>query len=275
MGIGVRATARLWVGVAAAAMMVAGCGGAPPAADAPSGSPWTSGGPGTVSPSARSAADDLAGFFSAVEVTDRDLRAAADAVNAGIGADTVTFTRSTIDAIGRAEPSAVAEAIPAGLPPVVERAVLLVYSDLVSRYASLSGGSCVYEGTRPRSELDPRCFTQGHTAAVRMSGDVAAARSAAESAPPVVAPAPDTRAAVEVRIREALIDVANRGCDSAGGYLATELIAVRWSAEPSALPDTPEMEPLSGEVVVEGGAGTGFWADYSPGSGWTVRLNAC
>ena len=117
----------------------------------------------------RSAADDLVAFFDAVETTDRDLKAAADAVNGSIGVDAVTIEQSTIDAVDRAEPAAVAAAIPAGLEPAVEQAVLLVYSDLVSRFAALRQGSCLY--TQPRSELDPLCFSQGHAAAARMPGD--------------------------------------------------------------------------------------------------------
>ena len=119
--------------------------------------------------------------------TDRDLKAAADAVNGSIGVDAVSIEQSTIDAVDRAEPAAVAAAIPAGLEPSVEQAVLLVYSDLVSRFAALRQGSCLY--TQPRSELDPLCFSQGHAAAARMPGDVDVARAAAETSPPMVEPA--------------------------------------------------------------------------------------
>ncbi len=225
-------------------------------------------------PQGRSAADDLVAFFDAVETTDRDLRAAADAVNGSIGVDTVTFEQSTIDAVDRAEPAAVAAAFPAGLEPAVEQAVLLVYSDLVSRFASLRQGSCLYLGTRPRSELEPSCFSQGHAAAERMPGDVRAARAAAEDSPPVVAPAPDSRAAAEVLLRIALIDGANRGCDSGGGFIATRPISVQWYTNPPVNPDTPEIPPLDGEV---GGLGVsaGFWATYATDTGWTVQLNAC
>jgi len=221
-----------------------------------------------------SAADDLVAFFDAVETADRNLKVAADAVNGSIGIDTITVEQSTIDAVDRAEPAAVAAAIPAGLQPAVERAVLLVYSDLVSRFAALRQSSCLVGGTRPRSELDPLCFSQGHAAAKRMPGDVDAARATAGASPRVVVPAPDTRAAAEVRIRVALIDGTNRGCDSGGGFIATEPISIRWYANPSVNPDTPEIPPLDGEVSGAGG-GVGFWATYAPRTGWTVQLNAC
>ena len=78
---------------------------------------------GELEPAGPDAAGDLVAFFAAVEVTDRDLRVAADAVNGSIGVDTVTFEQSTIDAIDRAEPTAAAAAIPAGLEPAVERRV--------------------------------------------------------------------------------------------------------------------------------------------------------
>ena len=282
---------RWWVWAAAAVVLLAVAGvtvwssqnddtdhTAAPSTTSTSASPSTSVGPTTVSssPQGPSGADDLVAFFAAVEVTDRDLRAAADAVNGSIGVDTVTFEQSTIDAIDRAEPTAAAAAIPAGLEPAVEQAVLLVYSDLMSRFASLRTGSCMFLGTRPRSDLDPSCFSQGHAAAERMSGDVDAAHAAAEDSPPAVVPAPDSRAAVEVRLRIGLIDGANRGCDSGGGFIATEPIPVRWYANPSTNPDTPEIPPLDGEVGgIEVGAGVGFWATYAPGTGWTVEFNAC
>ena len=189
--------------------------------------------------------------------------------------DTVTFEQSTIDAVDRAEPTAVAAAIPAGLEPAVEQAVLLVYSDLVSRFAVLRQRSCLYVGTRPRSELDPLCFSQGHAAAERMPGDVDAARAAAEASPPVVVPAPDSRSAAEVRVRVALIDLVNLGCDSGGGFITTKPISVRWYANPKANPGTPEIPPLDGEVASSVDAGVGFWATYAAATGWTIQLNAC
>ena len=283
---------RWWVWAAAATVVLIATGvtiwstgdddtddTAVPSTTSTSPSPSTSIGPTTVSssPQGPSAADDLVAFFDAVETTDRDLQAAADAVNGSIGVDTVTFEQSTIDAIDRAEPVATAAAIPAGLEPAAEQAVLLVYSDLVSRFASLSQGSCVYLGTRPRSDLEPSCFSQGHAAAERMPEDVAAAHAVAEDSPPAVVPDPDSRTAAEVRLRIALIDGANRGCDSGGGFIATVPIPVRWYANPSVRPDTPEIPPLDGEVGgIDVGAGpVGFWATYAPSTGWAVELNAC
>jgi hypothetical protein len=282
---------RWWVWTAAAVVLIAAGvtiwptgdddtgDTAVPSTTSTSPSPSTSIGPTTVSssPQGPSAANDLVAFFDAVETTDRELRAAADAVNGSIGVATVTFEQSTIDAIDRAEPVAAAAAIPAGLDPAAEQAVLLVYSDLVSRFASLNQGSCVYLGTRPRSDLEPSCFSQGHAAAERMPEDVAAARAVAEDSPPAVVPDPDSRAAAEVRLRIALIDGANRGCDNGGGFIATVPIPVRWYDNPSVNPDSPEIPPLDGEVGgIDVGAGpVGFWATYAPSTGWTVELNAC
>jgi hypothetical protein len=116
--------------------------------------------PGTARPPADSSTSDaLAPFFAAADTADAALAAAAAAVNDSYAGDQVTFTQATVDLLNRARPSAVAAAIPAGLDPDTERAVLLVYSDLESRFAALHGESCVQVGTYARAELDPHCFT--------------------------------------------------------------------------------------------------------------------
>jgi len=216
---------------------------------------------------AASAADGLVPFFAAVAETDRLLRVAADAVNAGFGADTITFSQATIDAVRRSAPTAVATAIPAGLEPAVEQAVLLVYSDLVSRYAALHGDSCLPRRTIPRSELNPRCFTQGHAAAIRLTADVDEARTLAAASPPVVAPAADSRTAAELLLRIQYVDEGNQGCDQTGGFLAIDPIMIDWIAEPPLAPDIP---PTVGHI-----GGIPFRATYNAGTGWTVSIEAC
>jgi hypothetical protein len=213
------------------------------------------------------ALDALAPFFAAVAETDQNLKAAADAVNAGIGNDTVTFDQATIDAIDRGSPSAVASTIPTGLDPTVEQAVLLVYSDLVSRYGAMHGGDCVQVGTRPLADLNVDCFVRGHEAASRTPGDVDAVHVAAAAAPATVTPDPGSRESAEVPLRMEYINGANMGCGTMGGYLATQPIPVEWVTEDSGAPEVP---PTDGRV-----GGVGFTASYDAGSGWTVDLRAC
>lgn len=221
----------------------------------------------TVSPNGGDALDALTPFFGAVDATDQNLKAAAAAVNAGIAKDTVTFDQATVDAIDRGSPDAVAAAIPTGLDPMVEQAVLLVYSDLVSRYGALRGGDCVQVGTRPLADLNADCFVRGHEAASRTPGDVDAVYAAAVAAPATVTPGPDSRQSAEVPLRIEFINKANMGCGTMGGFLATQTIPIEWVTEDSGAPEVP---PTDGRV-----GGIGFTATYDTGSGWTVDLRAC
>lgn len=218
-------------------------------------------------PGGGDALDALAPFFAAVAETDQNLRAAAEAVNAGIVGDTVTFDQSTIDAVDRGAPDGVAATIPTGLDPAVEQAVLLVYSDLVSRYGAMRGGDCVYVSTRPRAELNVDCFVRGHEASIRTSGDVDAAYAAAAATPATVVPDPESRQSAEVPLRIEYINKANMGCGTMGGYLAVQTIPIDWVTEDSGAPEVP---PTDGRV-----GGIGFTARYDAGSGWTVDLRAC
>lgn len=223
--------------------------------------------PGTARPPADSSTSDaLAPFFAAVQTVDAALAAAAAAVNDSYAGDGVAFTQNTVDLVIQARPSAVAAAIPAGLDPDVERAVLLVYSDVESRFAALHGESCVRLGTFTRVEIDPHCFTEGHAAAVAMPADVAAARAAASSASPFSDAGAHSREAAEVALQVGYVDGNNEGCSSHGGFRATDPIDVVWNGDPS---------------VVNGAASAGgrtngvqFTASWT-GDGWSVRYQAC
>lgn len=227
--------------------------------------------PGTVEAPAGSAAygtaaEALEPFFAAVEEVDGRLRTAAAAVNAGLSADTATFDRSTLDTIGAADPAPAAAAIPSGLDPATEQAVLLVYSDLVSRFGALAGGDCVQVGTVPRESLDADCFVRGHEPKVRMPGDVQAARAAA-AASALRPPDPSSPEAAEVPLRIEYINMANLGCGTMGGFIATDALPVEWVSEPSGDPSLP---PTDGSVN-----GIRFRAAYDGSTGWTVDLLAC
>jgi len=224
---------------------------------------------GTVPPTFEqpTAAADLASFFAAVDESDQRLTEAADAVNASFHGDLVTFDQSTIDAIGRAQPKAVAAAIPAGLDPAVEQAVLLVYSDLVSRFAALNGDMCVQLGTYPRAEINPDCFTNGHEAAVSLPGDTETARALAAASPATPATSPDSPAVAETMLRISYIDGVNMGCGSKGGFRATEPLTIEWNARPAPAEGS---QPIAGSIQ-----GGWFHATYDPAAGWVVGLYAC
>lgn len=212
------------------------------------------------------AAEALVPFFAAVDEIDGRLRTAAAAVNAGLSGDTATFDRSTIDTIDAAVPWPAADAIPSGLDPATEQAVLLVYSDLTSRFGALAGGDCVQAGTVPRESLGADCFVRGHEAKVRMPGDIRAARAAA-AASAFEPPDPNAPEAAEVLLRIEYINKANLGCGTVGGFIATDPIPVEWASEPSSDPTLP---PTDGKVN-----GVRFRATYTESDGWTVDLPAC
>ena len=223
--------------------------------------------PGTTpAPADSSTGDALAPFFAAADTADAAVAAAAAAVNESYAGDTVTFTRATADLVDQARPSAVAAAIPAGLDPDVERAVLLVYSDLESRFAALHGDSCVQVGTFTRAELDPHCFAEGHAAAVAMPADVATARAAASSASAFIDADAHSRQAAEVALRVGYIDGNNEGCGSHGGFRATDPIDIVWNGDPSAVNGA-----AAGDGVTNGVRFTASWT----GEAWSVQYLAC
>ncbi|WP_420122738.1 hypothetical protein [Nakamurella sp.] len=223
--------------------------------------------PGSQAPPATGgAAGALLPFFAAVSDIDARLQTAAAAVNAGIGEQEVTIDRSTVDLVEAAAPWPAADAVPAGLDPATEQAVLLVYSDLVSRYGSLNGDDCLQVGTVPRESLGPDCFLRGHDAKVRLPDDIDAAQAAAAASG--ITPAdPDSAAAAEVRLRLMYINKANLGCGTTGGFRATAPLPVVWASEPSSDPALP---PTDGTV-----GGIRFRAEYDPSAGWIVDLLAC
>jgi hypothetical protein len=216
----------------------------------------------TAGPAARS----LAPFFAAVDEIDGRLDAAAAAVNAGLGDQDATFDRSTIDLVDAAGPGPAADAIPAGLDPATQRAVLLVYSDLVSRFGALRGGDCLQVGTVPRDSLNADCFVRGHAAKVRMPDDVRAAQAAA-AASMIGSPDPGSSEAAEVLLRIEYINAANLGCGTMGGYSATDPLPVEWVSEPSGDPTLP---PTDGQIN-----GVRFRATFDESAGWNVELLAC
>jgi hypothetical protein len=218
----------------------------------------------TVGPSA---ADGLEPFFSAATSLDAQLHDAAEAIN-GAGPPWPEVPDSVVDAVTTADIVPVGRSIPAGLPPDLLRASVLVYSDLVSRRAAMQGfayaGPVDYEPAELLLGL-----ANGHAAAERFDGDLAAARSLAAATPPFE-PAPlDARETAEVLLLVYYVDGANLGCGSRGGIVLTELPPIVWATE--VVPDgTPTGSVRDGSI-----GAVDFSADLQPDGTWKVQLWAC
>ena len=173
------------------------------------------------------------------------------------------FRPSTVAALKTADPSAIAKTIPAGLPPALERAVLVVFSELDSRYMSMSAWGT---GTESSADLTlQHCFVHGAPAAARFATDLASAHAIASTMLPVTPAAPDSRTAAELQLQLDVIYENNAGCAATGGFIVSQLAPVVWRVIPTG------MGPADGTV-----AGMQFQASYDAASGWTsTRLLVC
>jgi hypothetical protein len=216
-------------------------------------------GPPTANPP--TATKNLAPFFAAADTLDRQLRAAAAAIN-GAGPPWKAVSEPVAKAVRNADLAPVATAIPAGLPRELLRAVVLVYSDLASRryaMADFSVATTIDPGAYPNSQDLLRELGNGHAAAARFPGDLAAARALAGRTPAVSTPPASSRAAAEVLLFARYVEGVNGGCGSRGGHVMTELPAIVWDGRPGG--GTIGSAPFSAEIRADGT--------------WHVRLNGC
>lgn len=230
----------------------------------------TSGG-GSVEPETGStasipmAARDLDGFLTHAAMADPALTEAASRINASATATEITYDQRTVDLLASASPEGLATLLPPGMPDPLQRAALLVYSDLVSRWAAMSA-SCPHEvGTHPRSDYD-NCFTQGGGAGSRFDADLAALTALARSTPTFTIPSQSSRDSEELAVRIHYIDEQNLGCGSTGGFVAIEPIPVVWQVHPVA----EGQEPWQGTV-----GGIDFRGTHDETRGWMIVINAC
>jgi len=218
--------------------------------------------PTTTTTRSPSALDDLNAFFTAAAGVDAKLKAAAVVVNREIGPNKIVLDQSALDAINAANPDEAKVTIPAGMPPTLERSVLVVYNDLVSRRSAFNG---VLRNDETESM---NCLRNGAAPAAQFAADVRAARGLASSLPPLTPVAPNSRAAEELAIRFAWISEVNNGCASCGGMIIKELV-------PITIYDVP-VEPFGDGRTFEGDLdGVYFNATYVAGQGWNVQLLAC
>lgn len=170
------------------------------------------------------------------------------------------------DKVTTADIVPVGRAVPAGMPPDLLRATVLVYSDLVSRRAAMQ--TFANAGPTGRSaDVMLGDLGRGHAAAERFDTDLAALRSLAAGAAPFEPAAPDDRARAEVLLLVRYTDAANLGCDSRGGVVLTELPAIVWSETPP-----PGIDPSWQHHGTIGHID--FSANLVDGT-WKVQLWAC
>jgi hypothetical protein len=251
------------------ALLIAGCGGGG-ASTAGTTAQQTATGPVTQTVPSRTAADDLAPYFSAAQSLSQQLAAAAVLINSGIHANTMSFDQTTLDAITAIDPSSAAKQIPAGIPPDLLRAVLRVQSELVSRRAAFNTVTS-HPTDRP---YVLSCLANGAPAAARFAGDLAAARSLAARTPPIAVAGPTSRPAADLAIYLQYFEGVNMCCGSCGGVIATELPVISWVpptgrtwAPPHGWNGTLKATPTSTETLP-------FSAQYLSGKGWSVQFAA-
>jgi len=221
----------------------------------------------TTAAPAASAIDGLAPFLTAAADLDVRLHEAATAIN-GAGPPWTDVPTAVAEKVAAADVVPVGRTVPAGLPPDLWQGTILVYSDLVSRRAAMQ--SFTYAGPAgPSSERLMLDLAQGQAAAERFDGDFAALNSRAAAAPPFEPGRSDDRATAEVLLLVRYTDMANFGCDSRGGWVATEPPPIVWSEE-----DPPDwMEP---GWQHHGTIGTiEFSANLRADGTWEVQIWAC
>jgi hypothetical protein len=215
----------------------------------------------TVPPSGQpSALDSLEPFLAAAATMDDHLRAAARAIN-GSGLPFTVVTDDVATDVQTADPGAVAAEIPAGMPTDLLEQTILVYSDLASRRAAMESFSYAHEV--PEAPIAASSdelvgeLANGHAAAQRFDDDVARLRALASDTAPFAVAAAGSRAAAEVQVHVAVVNTANRGCNSRGGAVFTELLPIVWQSE------------------TRGAVGDITFEATPAGDGWDVRLDAC
>jgi len=225
------------------------------------------------------ASAQLSAYFAAATRVDQRLRAAAAVINGDIGKTHLTVNHATRAAIAAADPTQAARAIPPGLTPGLVLPVMLVQSDLMSRYFALSGfqnaTNAVSSGTVVPigdhwAKYALSCLGNGSTAAAAFVADLTAAKTAATKAPPVQVAAPTSRAAADLAVLVNQLIGRNGGCMSCGGSRETSLPTITWYPKRMAAGFHGHPRPVDGNIN-----GIDFLATYTPTAGWTIMAYAC
>jgi hypothetical protein len=161
-----------------------------------------------------------------------------------------------------ADIDAVASTIPAGLPHDLLEAVMLPYSELSSRSAAMKSFSYTRTPDDPLQDDLLAELGNGHEAAQRFDGDLAAARALAASLPPVTPAAYDSRETAELLVILDTVHKGNFGCDSRGGAIFDDLPTLTWTSD-------------TGGYMSTGGNAIDFSATLGPDGQWQAWLNVC
>ncbi|MEI8406618.1 MULTISPECIES: hypothetical protein [unclassified Kribbella] len=217
----------------------------------------------STSPTRPSAVAALEPFLSSAATLDRQLRAAAAAINAS-GPPWTDVSPTVARAVRAADLDPVAGAIPAGMPHDLLQSVILVLSDLSSRRSALTS----FQSTPPAAPHDTtagllRELRNGHAAAVRFDRDLAATRALAAATPPIAELPKQSRRTAEVLLLVRYVQTANAGCDSRGGAVFTRLPAITWGP----VAGTPEVDGTIGGIA--------FSAALDADDTWNINLFAC
>lgn len=211
----------------------------------------TTSAPTTTAAPGPTAADALAAFFAAAEQLDGDIRAAADAFNAGFDPATGNLDPGVAPVVDALDAVPLGGLIPGGLSLELETAVLAVFADLDGRTAALAGGVRLLGYPDLEGAVD--CLTGGGPPATRFAADLARARELAGREPPPTA-APDSPEAGILAVRLTAIHSMNWGCDSCGALLYDAPLPVDWA----------------GRTV----SGVEFEATFEAGA-WQIVIYAC
>ncbi len=213
--------------------------------------------PTTTQPVQPSSADTLAPFFAAAETMDQQLRDAAAAIN-GAGPPWDTVSEELASTVRAADIDAVTATIPAGLPHELLDAVMLPYSELSSRRAAMKSFSYTRTPDDPHQYDLLAELANGHEAAQRFDGDLAAARALAASLPPVTPAAYDSRETAELLVILDMVHKSNFGCDSRGGAISTDIPTATWTSDTGGYLGSDE-----------------FTATLGPDGQWEAYIIAC
>jgi hypothetical protein len=145
---------------------------------------------------------------------------------------------------------------------------VLVLSDLVSRRAAMDDFAGRYPVGADLDDVTQQRLLenlgQGADAAAHFSSDLTALEAAAHGAPAFTPAAPDSRAAAEIAVLAADVQMSNYGCDGHGGTRITSLPAIVWQS--GAMPDGTKIDGTVETVP--------FRATWTNGD-WLVVIYAC
>jgi hypothetical protein len=161
-----------------------------------------------------------------------------------------------------ADLDAVTATIPAGLPHDLLEAVMLPYSELSSRSAAMKSFTYTRTPDDPYQDELLGQLANGHEAAQRFDGDLAAARALAASLPPVTPAAYDSREMAELLVVLDTVNKANFGCDSRGGSIFDDIPTVTWTSD-------------TGGYLGTGESAIDFTATLGPDGRWQAYIIAC